>query len=86
MEIDFVIVTQRRQTSTPAHIVCVEIKSSKKWNRQWEKPMRQLAQSGAIVVDRMICVYTGDKYYKYDNLTVMPVVEFLKALHSGNVF
>lgn len=86
VEIDFVIETQKKQKYTPAHVVCIEIKSSKKWNRKWERPLWRFAESDAIVVDKMICVYTGENSYKFDNLLVLPVIEFLKSLYSGNIF
>jgi len=86
VEIDFIIETCKKQMSTPAHVVCIEIKSSKKWDRQWEKPMRQLADASTIIVDKMVGVYTGENYYKYDNVDVMPVRNFLEALHKGLIF
>jgi predicted AAA+ superfamily ATPase len=85
-EIDFVIETRRRQTDSPACVVCMEVKMAAKWNRQWEKAMRDFHAQHGIRVERMIGIYTGTRGYHYDGVDVLPVVEFLRQLHQGNIF
>jgi hypothetical protein len=48
--------------------------------------MRNLAGSSGVKVNRMIGVYCGKRTYRFDNIEVLPVEEFLKALFSGEVF
>jgi predicted AAA+ superfamily ATPase len=86
VEIDFVIETRKRQASSNAHIVCLEVKMAEKWDRRWEWPMRSLSKSGRIHVDKMIGIYTGKRTYHFDGIDVLPVEEFLKRLHRGDVF
>lgn len=85
-EVDFVIETRRRQGDQPPHVVCVEVKLSDKWDRKWERAMRDLAAQPGIRVERMIGVYTGEKSYHFDGLDVWPAGEFLARLHAGDVF
>jgi uncharacterized protein len=85
-EVDFVIETRKRQSNRPPRIVCVEVKSVPRWERKWERPMRDLAALGGVDVGRMIGVYTGERQYQYDGLDVMPVEAFLRQLHAGEVF
>jgi len=85
-EIDFVIETRRRQPSSNAHIVCMEVKMAEKWDRRWERPMRSLDKSGRINVDKMIGIYTGKRAYHFEGIDVLPVKDFLKRLHQGDVF
>ncbi len=85
-EIDFVIETQKQRPGRRAHVVCVEAKLSPRWDRKWERAMRDLSESGGIEVDKMIGVYTGERVYRFDKLDVWPVEEFLRNLHRGNVF
>ena len=85
-EIDFVIETRQGRPQPPAHVVLVEVKLSGKWDRQWERAMRDLKTRPGIVVDRMIGVYTGERSYHYDGLDVLPVADFLRQLHQGTVF
>lgn len=85
-EIDFVIETRKRQASSHARIVCLEVKLSKKWDRKWERTMRSLNTSDRIHVDKMIGIYTGKRAYHFDGLDVLPVKNFLKRLHQGEVF
>jgi len=85
-EVDFIIETKKELYGKPPHVVCIEVKSSEKWNRLWEKPMRSIAQSPKIVVEKMIGVYTGDKKYHFDGVDVLPVKDFLKNLYQGNIF
>jgi hypothetical protein len=50
VEIDFVIEIRKRQASSDAHIVCLEVKLAEKWDRKWERPMRSLSNSDRIHV------------------------------------
>jgi len=45
-----------------------------------------LAKNDRIHVDKMFGVYTGNKTYHYDGINVLPVADFLKRLHEGDVF
>jgi len=85
-EIDFIVETRKRQSSSPAHIVCIEVKLAEKWERKWEQPMRSLLGHRQIRVDRMIGIYTGKRSYHFDGVDVLPVGEFLKRLYGGEVF
>jgi predicted AAA+ superfamily ATPase len=86
VEIDFVIETRKRRSTSNAHIVCLEIKLAEKWDRKWERPMRSLSKSDCIHVDKMIGIYTGKRAYYYDGIDVLPVQDFLERLHQGDVF
>ena len=85
VEVDFVIETQRGTTGS-THIVAIEVKLATKWERKWERPLRSLSVSEGIHVDRMIGVYTGARRYHFDGLDVLPLGEFLRQLHAGEVF
>ena len=85
-EIDFIIETKKRRSSSVAHIVCLETKMAEKWDRSWERPMRSLSKSDRIHVDKMIGVYTGTRTYHFDGIDVLPVKDFLHRLHQGDVF
>lgn len=85
-EIDFVIETRKRQPGQPAHVVCVEVKHAERWQRKWERPMRDLAADGRLSVDRMIGVYCGTRAYHFDGLDVLPADTFFAQLHAGEVF
>jgi uncharacterized protein len=85
-EIDFIIETQKRWLGRPAHVVCIEAKLSPRWDRKWERAIRDLHKREGIETDRMIGVYTGERAYRFDKLDVWPVEEFLQNLHKGKVF
>jgi hypothetical protein len=86
VEVDFIIETARRRPNLPPVVAAIEIKPAKKWDRAWNKPMWNLAGSSGVKVNRMIGVYCGKCTYRFDNIEVLPVAEFLKALFSGEVF
>jgi uncharacterized protein len=86
VEIDFVIEIRKRQASSNAHIVCLEVKMAEKWDRKWERPMRSLSISDRIHVDKMIGIYMGKRAYHFDGIDVLPLKDFLKRLHQGDVF
>lgn len=85
-EIDFVIETRKRTSSAKARLVCLEIKHSKKWDRSWERPMRDFAAAGKITVEKMFGIYLGNETYRFNGLDVLPFPEFLKQLYEGKIF
>ena len=86
VEVDFVVETSRRRRSTSAHVVAIEIKRAERWDRALDKALRGLADTEGVEVERMIGVYCGSRRYEFDNVTVLPVAEFVKALFAGEVF
>lgn len=86
LEIDFVIEIQKRTQQTKAKLVCLEVKLSKKWDRQWEKAMRSLKESPKVSVTRMIGIYNGKEKYHFDGVDILPVIDFLEELHQGKIF
>jgi predicted AAA+ superfamily ATPase len=86
MEIDFVVETNRRQQDRKARVVCFEVKLSEKWERAWERPMRSIASSDIVTVDKMMGVYTGTNEYEFDGVRVLPYGKFVTELHAGNLF
>jgi predicted AAA+ superfamily ATPase len=85
-EIDFVIETRRRRGDARPAVVCVEVKSSERWDRSWDRAMRDLAASGRVHVDGLYGVYRGRHRLQFDDVKVLPVTDFLAALHAGDVF
>jgi len=85
-EIDFIIETGKARRNSPPRVVCVEVKLAEKWDRRWERAMRDLKGQKQIRVDRMFGVYTGSRRYHFDGVEVMPILDFLQALHAGLVF
>jgi predicted AAA+ superfamily ATPase len=86
VEIDFVIETAGRKPASLSRVVVVEVKRSERWDRSWEKPMRSLADHPGVSVERMFGVYCGSRRYQFDNITVLPVTDFIKSLFAGDVF
>jgi predicted AAA+ superfamily ATPase len=86
LEVDFIVQLQRQTSSRRTRIVCIEVKSSRRWERRWETPMRDLYASGRVDVARMVGVYLGDTRYRFDGLDVVPVADFLAELFAGRIF
>jgi predicted AAA+ superfamily ATPase len=86
VEVDFIIETARRRQNLSPKVVAIEIKRAERWERRWNKPMRNLAATSGAKVGRMIGVYCGPRSYRFDDIEVWPVEDFLKALFSGEVF
>jgi predicted AAA+ superfamily ATPase len=86
VEIDFIVETRKRQQGARPRVVCIEVKHSETWQRKWERPMLDMAADDRIETDRMVGVYRGDKIYRFGEIDVLPVEEFLSRLHRGQVF
>jgi len=86
VEIDFIVETAKRRPGSAPRVVAIEVKRAERWDRAWEKPMRALAASAGVKVDRMIGVYCGSRPYRFDDVQVWPVADFVKALFGGEVF
>jgi len=86
VEVDFIIETSRRNSSTVPHIIAIEVKRADKWNRAWEKPLISLASAGRVQAKRLIGVYTGDRSYRFGAVEVMPFEKFCELLHNGDLF
>jgi len=86
VEIDFVVETSSPLPGDRPHMIAVEVKRAEKWDRSWEKPMRSLASNPGVSVDGMFGVYCGDRTYRFDRVTVVPVSDFIQALFRGDVF
>lgn len=86
LEIDFVVQLERQTSSRRARIVCIEVKSGRRWNRQWEIPMRELNASAKVGVARMVGIYLGETRYHFDGVDVFPVTDFLGELFAGRIF
>ncbi|MBI3296606.1 MAG: ATP-binding protein [Elusimicrobia bacterium] len=86
VEIDFIVETRRRSGDAKAGVVCIEVKSAERWDRAWERPMRELAASAGVGSADLIGVYRGDRRLRFDAVQVLPVQDFLTALHRGELF
>lgn len=86
VEVDFIIETALRRPDSPPHVIAIEVKRSERWDRAWEKPMRSLAESAGVAVEKMIGVYCGSRSYQFDKIKVLPVGDFIKTLFSGEIF
>ena len=85
-EVDFVIeVRKRTQTKAPV-LVAIEVKAARKWNRKWERAIRDLADTGKVEVMAMFGVYQGEERLQFDRFVVLPVREFLKELAAGRIY
>ncbi|MBP9682429.1 MAG: ATP-binding protein [Bacteriovorax sp.] len=76
-EVDFII------SKGPINIG-LEIKSSKKWKKEFNSGISVLLESKKI--KKAIAVYLGPDRLKSEQIDVYPLKEFLSELHSGNIF
>lgn len=86
VEIDFVVETAPRRPNKPPQVVAIEVKRSESWQRGWAKHMLNLAGTGNVEVKRMIGVYCGKRTYRFGDVRVYPVEEFIRSLAAGEFF
>ena len=86
VEVDFIVETARRRPESPSRVAAIEVKRAERWDRAWDKPLRSLAETSGIKVERMIGVYCGSRSYQFDRVRVLPVTAFVKELFGGEIF
>jgi predicted AAA+ superfamily ATPase len=86
VEIDFIIETRKKTQSSKPSVVCIEVKSSDKWQSNYEKSLLSIKENDNINVERMYGIYCGERAYYNKKLTILPVCEFLKCLYEGKIF
>ena len=72
-EIDFII-------SNEGSNIGIEVKSSSTWRREYGKHLTSMP------LDKRIVIYRGEKIQQDNNISIMPVMHFLKLLHEKNIF
>jgi predicted AAA+ superfamily ATPase len=86
VEIDFIIEIAPKRPGKIPEVIAIEIKRSNQWRRQWAKHMLNLAGMKNVNVKRMIGVYCGEKAYRFGDVVVYPVKDFILALNAGELF
>ena len=86
VEIDFVVETAHRRQNKPPEVIAIEVKRSERWQREWAKPMLNLADTDNVKVKRMIGIYCGKRTYRFGDVWVYPVKEFIQLLAAGEFF
>ncbi len=76
VEIDFVWERGRRR-------VGIEVKASRTWRREYGAPLAELRREGVITA--AFGVYTGDSKLMLNDVTILPVRDFLRALSEAQV-
>ena len=76
VEIDFVWERGRRR-------VGIEVKASRTWRREYGAPLAELRREGVITA--AFGVYTGDSKLMLNDVTILPVRDFLRALSEAKV-
>jgi predicted AAA+ superfamily ATPase len=86
VEIDFVVQSAQKRPGNSLRVVAIEAKRSERWDRSWEKPMRNLTAGGGVTVERMVGVYCGSREYTFDDVMVLPFEQFISRLYEGKIF
>ena len=86
VEIDFIIETAARQPGKVPEIIAIEVKRSEQWQREWCKPMLNLAGTKNVNVKHMIGVYCGGRTYQFGDIQVYPFKDFVHRLTAGEFY
>lgn len=85
-EIDFVIETRPKTLNRPPEILCVEVKYSAKWKRDFEGPSRSLKAASPEAVKRMIGIYVGTDQLTFQDYEVVPFPLFVQKMYDQEYF
>lgn len=76
-EVDFILARGQQR-------IGIEVKSSKKWNKDFNMGLKTLLDAGKI--KSAYGVYLGDEKLKVDGIMVYPLKQFIDYLHSDKLF
>lgn len=82
-EIDLLIENRKKTLSSPQQLTAIEVKSTRKWDKRWNAPLRDLKEKSKGRVRRIAGVYRGSQTLEFDDVTVYPVERFLERLSKG---
>lgn len=86
-EVDLLIETKKKTLQSKAAYTAIEIKSSKRWDSRWSKPLLDLKEKSKGEVTRIIAVYAGDEIlHLKEGLCVYPIKDFLLKLTTGELY
>ena len=65
--------------------VAIEIKASSRWERRFNRGLHRVADD--LGKDRTMCygVYLGERAALWDDVNVLPLIDFLKRLWAGEI-
>ena len=84
--IDFIIETKKKTLSHPGEVICLEVKLSKKWNNEWNKPLLDFKTVTKTKIKQLIGVYLGKDRLSVNGVSVYPIETFLNELYDGKIF
>jgi predicted AAA+ superfamily ATPase len=85
-EIDLIVETKKKTLSNPAEVICLEIKSTEKWDARWCKPAADFSDLETVKVKRRIGVYWGNSRLSQHGFDIFPADAFLRELFAGTIF
>lgn len=71
---------------TKGGFLAIECKSSKKWDKKFNKGLSRIQDTLGKTKVKTIGIYTGERQASWNNITVLPVHDFLKMLWAGELF
>ncbi|MFO7870482.1 MAG: AAA family ATPase [Kiritimatiellia bacterium] len=64
----------------------IEIKSSKRWDKRFNRGLNAMRREMPDSNVKCYGVYPGDKQALLDNISIFPIIDFLKRLWQGEIF
>jgi len=71
---------------TPDGFVAIEIKSTTRWDKRFNRGLRRIREEFGAERTRCYGLFLGERSALWDDIHVLPVLDFLKQLWDGLVF
>lgn len=85
-EVDFIIETKKRSSSSPAEIIAIEFKLGSRWKNEWKQGLAILVPNKKFLTKKKYVVYTGTSKFETEDITALGAEEFLELLFKGDIF
>ncbi len=84
-EIDLIIENKKKTLSSKQELTCIEIKSTKKWDKRWNDPLINFKEKSNGKVKKLLGVYRGKEILNINDVEILPAEIFLTRLAEGKI-
>lgn len=85
-DIDFIVELKKKSISSPAKLVCIEVKLAKNWKPEFGNILQKIQAEKPKEIIKTIGIYSGDRRLTKGALSILPLDDFVSLLWKEEFF